>query len=571
MKEDYVYLKEWQVPPFDLTRPIAFDTETAIPDESKSRKKSLALYGDTRLMQFCQDGIVYMYDCFYINIEVIKDHFQESHLYAHNAVYDFNCPDLHGWIPREIDDTICMLKHSNPDFEKFGLEYALGAFGIGEKGDEGKSDWSIDELTNDQLAYASDDVFNLEILYDRIKFVRGDFKSYRLDMLNLRYSLNYARNGFPVRESSRLEAIEAVTVTQFEYEMLLPEGLNVNSPKQVCEFMGTESSSVDVLSEISLAGGDRADDANNILKLRKYTKQLGTLKDKFSFPRIYGIFNPYGANSGRWTCKGNGHTKASQNLQQLPRELKRVFGFEDDNDMYLVDCDYTALEIHTAATIMGEMKMINIMHEGGDLHTITAMGVFNKQAEDISKYERQIGKGLNFSLMYGAGATVAQIFIANMAGVRLPLHEVEVLRKKWLDTYPAIKAYHAKMGNMIRGRGGLIVYTPLGRPIWAKSYTESINVPCQGAGAETTKLCQMLIADRLPEAKQVNTVHDSITLECRGLEEAKRQAKILKKCLDDSWLMISKDLPYKKLVMHNVAEVTKVYEGHAIWSTDDET
>ena len=111
------------------------------------------------------------------------------------------------------------------------------------------------------------------------------------------------------------------------------------------------------------------------------------------------------------------------------------------------------------------------------------------------------------------------------------------------------------------------MYTPLGRPIWAKSYTESINVPCQGAGAETTKLALMLLAKRLPEAKIANTVHDSITLEVQGFEEAKRQAVILKKCLDDSWLMISKDLPYKTLVMNNVAEVTKVYEGEALWST----
>ena len=571
MNENYKYLKEWETAPFDLTKPIAFDTETCRPVDSKSKRKTLALYGDTRLMQFCQDGVVYMYDCFFMDIEEVKEYFLDAHLYAHNAIYDFNCPDLHFWIPREIDDTICMLKHAKPEMDGFGLKNALEVFGIGEKGEEGASDWGVDELSPEQLQYASDDVYNLEILHDQICYVKEEYKSYRLDMLNLRYSLNYARNGFPVRESNRLKKIDDVIVTQFEYEMLLPEGLNVQSPKQVCEFLGTPSAGVDILSDIALDEKDaRADDANNILKLKKYTKQLSTLKDKFSFPRIYGIFNPYGANSGRWTCKGNGHTKASQNLQQLPRELKSVFGFEDDNDMYLVDADYTALEIHTAATIMGEMKMINIMHEGGDLHTITAMGVFDKQAEDITKYERQIGKGLNFSLMYGAGATVAQIFIANMAGVRLPLAEVEVLRKKWLDTYPAIKAYHAKMGNMMRGRHGMTVYTPLGRPIWAKSYTESINVPCQGAGQETTKLCHMLIAQRLPEAVQVNTVHDSVTLQVKGLEEAKRQAKILKKCLDDSWLMISKDLPYKKLVMHNVAEVTKVYEGEAIWSTSDE-
>ncbi len=575
---NYKYLKEWEEPPFDLKESIAFDTETAIPRDSTSRAAKLALYGDTRLMQFAQDGVCYMYDCYHVDIREVKNYFQEASLYAHSAVYDFSCPDLHGWLPKEIDCTLDMLKHSNPELNKnpskpFGLKNALAYYRIGEKGEEGASDWSVDELSPEQLQYAADDVLNLETLYNEIKWVKRDFKSYRLDMLNLRLSLQYQLNGFPVRESSRLEAIKEVEITQFTYEMLLPEGLNVNSPKQVCKFLGTQSSAAAVLSDMALEGDENA---QNILQLRKYTKQLSTLKDKFSFPRIYGIFKPFGATSGRWTCSGNGHTRASQNLQQLPRELKKVFGFEDDNDMYLVDADYTALEIHTAATMMGEMKMINIMHEGGDLHTTTAMGVYNKKAEDITKQERQIGKGLNFSLMYGAGAEVAQIFITQMAGFKLPLSEVKELRTKWLRTYPTIRAYHKKMGDKMpmdfrtRKTKGLLVHTPLGRPVWANSYTEAINVPCQGAGAETTKLALILLSPRLPEAVLVNTVHDSITLQVKGLEEAKRQAKILKSCLDDSWLMISRDLPYKDLKMNNVAEVTKVYEGDAFWSTDDE-
>ncbi len=562
------YLKEWEIPPFDLNRPIAFDTETCIPATTKSKKKSLALYGDTRLMQFAQDGIAYMYDCFFMDMEEIKSYFIDAHLYAHNAVYDFSCPDLYGWLPKEIDCTLDMMKHAVPDLKSFSLATALEHFVIGVKGEEGASDWSQIVLTEEQLNYAGLDVLYLEQLYDNINHVREDFQTYRLDMINLRHSLSYQLNGFPVRESNRLLIIDEVIVKQFDYEMRLPEGLNVNSPKQVCAFLGVESSAAAVLSDLALHGNK---DAHNVLMLRKYTKQLSTLVDKYSFPRIYGIFKPFGAASGRWTCSGNGQTKASQNLQQIPRDLKTVFGFEDNNDLYLVDADYTALEIHTAACIMEETKMIDIMHAGGDLHTTTAIGVYNKEAEDITKQERQIGKGLNFSLMYGAGATVAQIFIAQMAGILLPLSEVETLRKKWLNTYPNIKAFHAKRGTLIRGLSGVIVYTPMRRPIWAKSYTESINVPCQGAGAETTKIAMDLLYKKIPDAKIVNTVHDSITLEVEGFEEAKRQAKILKWCLDKSWEVMSKYMPYKELRMNNEATVNKVYEGKKLWSTNDET
>ncbi len=563
---NYHYCQEWTIPLFDLSRPIAFDTETAIPETSPSRKKSLALYGDTRLMQFAQDGECYIYDCFYIDIEIIKYHFIDAHLYAHNAIYDFSCPDLRGWVPKKLDCTLDMMKHVVPRLDGFSLKKALEYYQIGKKGEEGASDWSVLELTKEQLDYAADDVLHLEVLYDKIYQAAEGYRTYHLDMRNLRYALSYQLNGFPVRESNRVEKIKEVIVKQFEVEMLLPEGLNVNSPKQVCAFLGVESSAAAVLSDLALKGNE---EAKNILALRKYTKQLSTLEDKFSFPRIYGIFKPFGAKSGRWVCSGNGQTKASQNLQQLPRDLKTVFGFEDDNDLYLVDADFTALEIHTAATIMQEHNLFDEKISCFYLHTTTAIGVYNKEASDITKHERQIGKGLNFSLMYGAGASVAQIFIAQMAGVLLPIEEVADLRWKWLDTYPAIKAYHAKMGSLIRGKKGLQVYTPMGRPIWAKSYTESINVPCQGAGAETTKIAFDLLYKRIPNVKVVETVHDSITLECIGLEEAKRQAKILKSCLDDSWLEISKYLPYKDLVMDNEAVVTKTYEGKALWSTNE--
>ena len=37
----YQYLKDWEEPFFDMSRPIAFDTETAIPKGEKSKKKKL--------------------------------------------------------------------------------------------------------------------------------------------------------------------------------------------------------------------------------------------------------------------------------------------------------------------------------------------------------------------------------------------------------------------------------------------------------------------------------------------------------------------------------------------------
>jgi DNA polymerase I-like protein with 3'-5' exonuclease and polymerase domains len=42
--------------------------------------------------------------------------------------------------------------------------------------------------------------------------------------------------------------------------------------------------------------------------------------------------------------------------------------------------------------------MADIIRTGGDLHYATAEMIYNKPRDEISKKERQIAKGLNFSL-----------------------------------------------------------------------------------------------------------------------------------------------------------------------------
>jgi hypothetical protein len=128
------------------------------------------------------------------------------------------------------------------------------------------------------------------------------------------------------------------------------------------------------------------------------------------------------------------------------------------------------------------------------------------------------------------------------------------------------------MGQRFNGKQ-LIVQTPLGRPICATSYTEAINTPAQGFGAEITKIAIHKLMKAYPEAKIVNTVHDSITLEVQGFEEAKRVACILKDAMDEAWLVGKKFIKnppeiLQKLEMDNTAEVVKVYEGEVLWTTE---
>jgi len=517
---NYSYHKEWVKPHFDMTKPIFADLETCIPRDQESRKASLALYGDTRLFQIAQNGFCHIYDCFDIDVNIITDYLKDSHLVFHNAIYDLTCLQ---WQPAKLDCTLYLAKHKVPMLDSFSLKSLLEYFKIGSKSDEGQSDWSIPLLTQAQLNYAAMDTIHLETLYHKL----GQGASlYQLDILNLQHALEYAKNGLPIHHANRKKHIKRLKEQCYD----LPESLNINSPKQVKEFLGSEDTTSNTLTILSLDGNKNAQE---ILNKRKDIKQLSFLEDKFSFPRIYGIFNPLGAKSGRWTCKGNGHTRASQNLQQLPRDLKDCLGIEDHR--WLVDADYTALEIYTVACIMGETKMVKIMEDGGDLHYATACMIYNKEQKDVTKRERQIAKGLNFSLAYGGGANMARLFLMSLSNILLPEEEIAKLRTKWLNAYPAIRAYHKNIGKHDFRKGPMEVTSPFGRRMRANSYTEAINMPCQSAGSDCTKLAIKYLYQRLPEVVIVNTVHDSITLEVETEEEGHRQGKILAQCMNDSW------------------------------------
>lgn len=534
---------------------LFFDTET------------IGLYGENRLSQFkwYGDDTVIVLDR---DTDRAKEILREADtIVVHNAFYDFNCPEFEQFkFNGKLFDTLLACKYDKPCAKKFDLNSCLIRYGLEGKGEEGKSDWS-GELTEEQLNYAKDDVILLEKLYDRVKHV-SKIPAFRLDMRNYKYAVYYSHNGFPVLNETRLELIAKYKKERDEVAKDFPKGLNINSPKQVTEYLNIPKSDKEYLTQL--------DDpkARGILKLRGLDKKISTLEKKFNYPRIYGIFKPANAKSGRWTCSKRGNkTSEYQNLQQLDRDMKHVFGFEEDNDLYLVDADYTSLEMYTAAAVFNSQKMMQLLYEGKDLHRYTASRALRKAEGDVTKDERQMAKGLNFGTLYGAGVDVVSIFIHTYTGKQFPRKDVERFRTNWLNTYSDIRDYHKSIGNKMQGKKTLRVETPLGRPICAASYSEAINTPAQGFGAEVTKIALFLLHKEYPQVKIVNTVHDSITLEVKGFEEAKRVACILKKCLDESWKIGKKYIKHKsplldKLEMDNTAEVMKVYDGDVLWSTE---
>ena len=125
---------------------------------------------------------------------------------------------------------------------------------------------------------------------------------------------------------------------------------------------------------------------------------------------MHSGYNSYGANSGRFTSSGSkrvtGNKKKESwgiNIQQVPRDKEFRECFVPSKGFKFVIADYSQIELRLAAELIGIPQMIEAFQNGADLHSLTASLIYHVPIDEVEKSQRQMGKTLNFALLYGMG------------------------------------------------------------------------------------------------------------------------------------------------------------------------
>lgn len=473
-----------------------FDTETC------------GFYGRVRLAQFYQKGQEYVQMVEWpSNLMLIQKLEQLSCVVMHNSHYDLTTLQERSqtkWIPKtDFEDTFLLARIAIPHLDKYDLEslleYVIGNDPYAEQGLDKKklqkSKWNSSILTKSQLLYAATDVYYMPQLFDTVALSLSD-ESYQLDKRTVINCLDFQWNGLPTDHD-----IIDFMFTENEKEMNrvnLP--INVNSYKQVREFLDVMKTDDLSLAHMEARGNT---DAANVRKVRKLSKQNSFLK-KFDTDdgRIYGKFKP-SARSGRMTSN-------DQNLQQLPRDLKRVF--QAPEGRILIYADYSQLELRTIAAITACVAMCDIMKAGGDVHNYAAELIYGR---DFSKDERILAKCYNFLLLYGGGIDMLRNTLVKMAGIQITGEQAFRDKKKWLRTWAEINVWQQKgVRDWKKGRLGS---TPLGRQYKANMLTDQLNIENQGAGAEVAKYA---LDKLLKDIKVFNEEHDTDFMVCNFVHDS---------------------------------------------------
>lgn len=515
--------------------PLMYDSET------------IGLYSKIRLAQFYQQGWDLPILVEYPNPYELVSLLTNSYVVMHNAHYDISCiQDNLGklsWMPKSFECTFLLARLHFFLRESFSLDDVV-KYTIGHNPYEGsdlqKSDWGVPVLSEEQKLYAAKDVVYLQQVYDTVKAAKIDL-NYKLDMLCLRYCLDFQNNGLPI-DKVKLENRYAKNMARLK-EINLP--INANSYQQVRPYINSTMSDDLGLARLAAQGNDKAINVRETRKLIKnnsfLTKFLNTMVYQDAYPVIHGKFK-VSARSGRTTSD-------DQNLQQLPRSLKEIFGVPEEGDTVLIFTDFAQIQLRAVCAKTGDRTMEKLFKAGEDLHNYVSKMIFG---ENFTKEQRQICKTANFGLLFGAGVEVFINILLKQAGLWLTETEAKKVKDKWLSLWTSIAEWQKQ--GIKDWKKGLPWETPLGRKYTSKMMTDQLAMQIQGFEAEVAKLAMHYMMPKLTELskeiKLVNFVHDSFIFTGPNEETLYKEASvIIATAMQEAWVEMCSDVTIKDLPM----------------------
>ncbi|MGO9111697.1 MAG: DNA polymerase A family protein [Thermoguttaceae bacterium] len=242
---------------------------------------------------------------------------------------------------------------------------------------------------------------------------------------------------------------------------------------------------------------------------------------------VRGNLDPLGTLTGRYSC-------SDPPLQALDKRVRRAI--EAAPGCVLLEADYSQMELRVLAHFSQDAALLQAFQRDEDLHRRTAARVLGIAETDVTDQQRQLGKTLNFGIVYGQTA----YGLADELGV--PLQRAEVLLAAHAATYPGVAAWvaevHQQAANMgeVRTLYGRRRYLPNIYSAFAGDVAEArrhaVNTVVQGTAADLLKMALIRLNDRLPEAvRMLLSVHDSVLIEARA-ERIEEAGRIVREAMD---------------------------------------
>jgi len=313
---------------------------------------------------------------------------------------------------------------------------------------------------------------------------------------------------------------------------LIEEKININSPKQVAELLFDRlklpsqrktktgySTDIDVLEKLRFYHPV----VDLILEFRKYMKSRNTYILPFiefasDNGRIHTTFNLTGTTTGRFSS-------INPNMQNLPvttedeLNIKKAFIVSKQENIF-VSADYSQIELRIIAHLSGDEYMIDAFNNGIDIHTATALKIFELDNRDsVTSEMRRTAKTINFGLLYGMGAH------ALAEDLKIPHYQAKNFIDNYFKQFGRVKNFfdniieEASKTGFVSSMLGRRRYIPelksANKNIQQAGIRMAMNMPIQGTAADILKLAMIDIHSYLNKyrAECLLTIHDELVFE----------------------------------------------------------
>lgn len=242
----------------------------------------------------------------------------------------------------------------------------------------------------------------------------------------------------------------------------------------------------------------------------------------------YRASKPNLLNIPRTTTYGPDCPKTSFCYSQ--HSFRECFKAAEGNRLIVADGDQ--LQLRIMGDITNEPIFIDAYNRNIDIHSLTASIIFGRPVSTEDKDDRYAGKGVNFALVYGAGAPKLQTYLRSKHGMELPLRKCQDFRSKYFQKYSRLNQWYEEQRTKVILERKLTVEG--GRTIFFTDeqmlVNEPINFPAVLVEQSGMKRAMGTIVRRffkeLKTAKLVAAVYDEVVAEASE-SESEAVAKIL--------------------------------------------
>ncbi|MDQ4029244.1 MAG: DNA polymerase, partial [Actinomycetota bacterium] len=213
------------------------------------------------------------------------------------------------------------------------------------------------------------------------------------------------------------------------------------------------------------------------------------------------------------------------NLMNIPvrtdlgKQIRRAFVAAPGYS--LMSVDYSQIELRVMAHLSNDPLLVEVFANDEDVHTATAMRVYDLDASELKTMHRSVAKMVNYGLAYGMGAP------GLAERLNVPVAEAREIMDAYFEQFGGVadfldrtvtQAHADGFTTTMFGRRRYLPELGSGNPrVRAIGERQALNAPIQGSAADIMKLA-MINVDRALQAsglgtRMILTVHDELVFE----------------------------------------------------------